>query len=733
MSKKIELEIRGLHCAGCVANSEKVIKKLGYVEDVTVSLTTQKIIAQVKTGSQEEIDGIITAVENAGFEAFLEEDDSASAEDEESDRLKREKRNLIIALVFAGIVFYGAMGHMVGIYVPSFLRNGYVQLLLTMPVIACGWEFYRRGLPALFKGHPNMDSLVSLGTLVSLLFSLYSMLMGDSGNIYFESVAMIIALVLLGRFLESSAKAKTGKSIRRLLDFAPQKGTVIRNGITMEIDAKDILKDDIFLVRPGERIPADGVVIEGASAVDESMLTGESIPLEKEAGSLVYGGTLNGNGSLTCRGISDGRHTALTRIVKMVEEAASSKAPVARLADTIAGYFVPAVITIAVIAALIWFFVGQEWSFIMTVFVSVLMISCPCALGLATPTAIMVGSGKGTEAGIIFKKAEALELCHKINVVIFDKTGTLTTGKPAVSDILCAEGINEKELLSVAGALERHSEHPLGKAVFSAAVERNTEQWEATAFTAYPGNGISGIVKGKKYFSGNVRAMETFGISVVQWQTVADALAEEGKTPIYFSDEDKILGVIGLLDTVKEQAKITVAELKAWGIRTVMLTGDKQKTAEAIGKELGIDEIYAEVLPQEKASVVQGLCTKGNVVAMVGDGVNDAPAIARADVGISMGGGTDVAIATADIVLMSSDIYGVCDGIRLSKATMKNIKENLFWAFIYNILGIPIACGILYAFGGPLLNPMIAAGAMSLSSVSVVMNALRLNTFHFKK
>ncbi|MEG1821836.1 MAG: heavy metal translocating P-type ATPase [Clostridiales bacterium] len=726
MSKKIVLNIRGLHCAGCVANAEKVIKKLNYVEEVSVSLTTEKINATVKKGDEAEINGIIKAVENAGFEAFTQEEEN---DDDDEDGLKKEKLKLIIAATFALFVFYISMGHMVGIPVPQFLHNGIAQLILTIPVVIAGAQFYKIGIPSLLKGHPNMDSLVAIGTVSALLYSIYSLFIGDSHNIYFESAAMIIALVMVGRYMEAKAKAKTGKSIGKLLDLAPQKALVIRNGAEIEIPAKDIIIDDIFIVRPGEKIPGDGIIISGSSAVDESMLTGESIPVEKSSKDNVYGGSLNFNGSLKCIATQSGKNTALARIVKMVEDAAGSKAPIARIADIIAGYFVPTVMVIALIAGVFWLFMGKEFSFALTVFVSVLVISCPCALGLATPTAIMVGTGKGTEAGVIFKSAEALEISHKINTVVFDKTGTITRGNPELTDIIPQNSITKTELLTIAASLERETEHPLGKAILKEAKNKKLTLLKVSDFTALPGSGIKANLDDVQYSAGNEKSLKDQAINIGSWKSIADDLGKAGKTPIFFCKNNEIIGIIALADPLKENAETVIQSLKNAKINTVLLTGDKKETAAAIGNAVGIKQIFSEVLPEDKANIIAKLKSKGATVAMVGDGINDAPALATADVGIAMGGGTDAAIATADVVIMSSNLQGVTKSIALSKTTMRNIKQNLFWAFFYNILGIPIAAGILYFFGGPLLNPMIAAAAMSFSSISVVLNALRLNLY----
>lgn len=531
MSEKVVLGIRGLTCAGCVANAEKVIKRLDFVEDVNVSLTAEKINAIVKKGDDGEVAAIKEAVANAGFEAFSLEDEQA---DDEEDGLRRKKVKLLVAVIFAGLVFYISMGHMVGMPVPAFLNNGWAQLILTIPVVIAGSSFYYRGVPALLKGHPNMDSLVAVGTLAALVYSLYSLAIGDNHNIYFESAAVILALVMVGRYMESKAKARTGKSIKRLLDLAPQKALVVQGGEEKEIPARDIQINDVFIVRPGEKIPGDGLVLSGSSAVDESMLTGESLPVDKGPEDSVYGGSLNTNGSLRCIATGSGKDTALDRIIKMVEEAAGSKAPIARLADTVAGYFVPVVMVIALVAALLWLLAGEGLSFALTVFVSVLVISCPCALGLATPTAIMVGTGKGAEAGVIFKSAEALEVSHKLSVAVFDKTGTITSGNPQVTDIVPAETATASELLLLAASLERETEHPLGKAIVLRAKEAGQELLEVKDFQYTPGSGVQGLVGESLIVGGNEKAMQNQGIDLGQWRLRVKIWVVREKLPYFF-------------------------------------------------------------------------------------------------------------------------------------------------------------------------------------------------------
>lgn len=731
MSQKITLEIRGLHCAACVANVEKVLNRLEFIEEVSVSLTAEKINATVKNGSDEEIQAIIAAVDGAGFQAFTS--DSEIPADKEEGELKKTKIRLWISIGFSAVVFLLAMGPMVGVPLPDPFGNGHslisvmVQLVCSVPVVISGFSFYKIGFPALFKGNPNMDSLVAVGTASAFLYSLISLIMGDLHNIYFESGCMIIALVSVGRYMEARAKYKTGDSIRRLMDLSPKTATVVREEKEVSIPASQIVVGDLFIVKPGEQIPADGRVLEGGSVVDESMLTGESVPVDKIAGDTVSGGSLNKNGVLRCEALRDGKNTALARIISLVEDARASKAPIARIADKVAGIFVPTIMIIAFLSALLWLLLGKSVAFVLTVFISVLVISCPCALGLATPTAITVGTGKAAQYGVIFKNAEALEQCNKIDTVVFDKTGTLTKGLPSVTDILCAEDLEEDYVLYYAASAEQGTEHPLGEAILKKAEEMEIVLQKNDAFEALPGHGVKSVVNGTEVFCLSQSAALEKADRSEDWQQKADALGAEGKTPIFVLTADRIMGIIAVADTLKENAAEVVARLKGKGIRTVMLTGDKKETAEAIGKNLAVDDVIAEVLPGDKADVIRNLQKRRHIVAMVGDGINDAPALAAADIGMAVDNGTDAAIAEADVVFMSSDIGGVDRAVNLSSAVLRNIKQNLFWAFIYNILGIPIAAGVLYAFGGPLLNPMIGAACMSLSSICVVSNALRLN------
>ena len=618
------------------------------------------------------------------------------------------------------------------------LNYALIQLLLVIPVMGAGYKFYIHGFKSLFSKSPNMDTLVAIGTSAAFLYSVYTTIQIANGKItgmhhhqlYYESAGIIIALILLGKYFESRSKGKTSEAIKKLMGLQPKTAILIINGTEVETPIDEVMVGDIILVKPGEKIPVDGTVIEGNTSVDESMLTGESIPVEKNVGSKVTGASINKNGSIKFRAEKVGSDTALAQIVKLVEDAQGTKAPIAKLADTVSGYFVPIVMTIAVVSALLWWiFGGKDIVFVLTIFISILVIACPCALGLATPTAIMVGTGKGAENGILIKGGEALELSHKINTIIFDKTGTITEGKPKVTDIITSEGIEEGYLLEIATSAEKNSEHPLGEAIVRYGMEKDINFKNLENFKAIPGHGIEVIIDNKKILLGNRKLMNERNISLLNLENKSDELAREGKTPMYISIDNNIGGIIAVADVVKESSKKAIETLHEMGIKVAMVTGDNKKTASAIASQVGIDIVLAEVLPEDKSQEVKKLQEKGNFVAMVGDGINDAPALAKADIGIAIGSGTDVAMESADIVLMRSDLMDVPNAIKLSNATIKNIKQNLFWAFGYNTIGIPVAAGLLYIFGGPLLNPMIAAAAMSLSSVSVVTNALRLKKF----
>jgi Cu+-exporting ATPase len=772
MIKTETLELRGMTCAACAAANERAVRKVAGVAEASVNLAaeTLKVSFDEDAASLEDIKA---AVKKAGYEAVERAAPAApkartaeagadgsgaapgaaagagavpSPADEHQAAKEREirsmKAKLAVSATFSLPLLYIAMGHMLGWPLPAALHPmehpvlfAFVQLALALPAIAAGRRFYTVGFRALAHGAPNMDSLIAMGTSAAMLYSLYSVariLGGDHAAteaLYFETVGMIITLILLGKTLEAISKGRTSDSIKKLMGLRPKTASVLRGGIEVETPIDEVLVGDVILVRPGERVPVDGTVLSGGGAVDESMLTGESLPVDKGPGSALTGGTINKNGALTFRAERVGADTALARIIALVEEAQGSKAPIARLADQVSGIFVPAVFAIALIAAAIWLISGETAVFALTIFVAVLTIACPCALGLATPTAIMVGTGAGAEMGILFKSGEALETAHKAKVVVFDKTGTITEGKPVMTDLVPAEGVDESRLLALAAAAEKASEHPLGEAVVAAAASRGLALPEVERFQALPGRGIEALVAGEVFLLGNARLMAERGVAAKALDGAAARLSGAGKTPMYAAAGGRLLGLIAVADVVKPSSAAAIARLKAMGIATAMITGDSRPTAEAIAREVGIDRVLAEVLPGDKAAEVAALQKSGAIVAMVGDGINDAPALAQADVGIAIGTGTDVAIESAGIVLMRGDLADVAAALELSRNVIRNIKQNLFWAFGYNVLGIPIAAGILHAFGGPLLSPMIAAAAMSMSSVSVVTNALRLRRF----
>lgn len=740
--REIYMPIGGMTCAACVRAVEKAIGKLDGVSDVSVNLATGKAKI-VYDPSKVRLSRIREAVTKAGYEPL--ELESPNQADYDKARRESEIKNLRIKLIVSAVftlpLFYIAMGHMVGLPLPmiidphhSPLNFGLIQLMLVIPAMAAGYRFYTVGFSRLIRREPNMDSLIAVGTAAAFLYGVYAVIQIMNGNhhysddLYFETTGVIITLILLGKLLESVARGRTSEAIKKLMGLAPKTAVVIQDGKETVIPVEEVEVGDIILVKPGEKIPVDGEVVEGRTSVDESMLTGESIPVEKNPGDKVVGATLNKNGTIRFRATKVGRDTTLAQIIKLVEEAQGSKAPIAKMADVIAGYFVPIVMSIAVIAGLAWLISGQSFVFSMTIFISVLVIACPCALGLATPTAIMVGTGKGAEHGVLIKSGEALETAHKIDTVVFDKTGTVTEGKPVVTDIITTGTVGETELLQLAASAEKDSEHPLGEAIVNSAAERKLEPEAVESFEAIPGQGIEAVIKGRSMLLGNKKLMDNRGIEITL-QEESDSLAEEGKTPMFIAIDGKLAGIIAVADVMKANSRKAIEALHMMGIEVVMITGDNKRTAAAIARQAGIDRVLAEVLPQDKANEISKLQGEGKKVAMVGDGINDAPALAQADIGIAIGSGTDVAMESADIVLMRSDLMDVPTAIRLSKRTIRNIKQNLFWAFAYNTAGIPIAAGLLYLFGGPLLNPMIAAGTMAFSSVSVVSNALRLRRF----
>lgn len=748
-SKQIDIKIEGMTCQSCAKAVERGIKKLDGIKSVNVNIATDKATIQYD-GSKVKLSQIKGAIEKAGYKVIEKIKDNNIDEDKirKEKEIKVLKNKLIISMVFAIPLLYIAMGPMMPkpfgpLPIPEFinpmhnsLNYALVQLLLVIPIIGAGYKFYINGTKALITKSPNMDSLVAIGTASALIYSVYTTIqiatgkIGHDHQLYYESAGIIIALILLGKYLETRSKGKTSEAIKTLMGLQPKTAIIIKNSQELEIPIDEVEEDDIIVVKPGSKIPVDGIVIEGHTLVDESMLTGESIPVEKKVGDKVTGASINKNGTIKFKAEKVGSDTALAQIIKLVEDAQGSKAPIAKLADTVSGYFVPTVLAIATISALLWFFVGgKDLVFSLTIFISILVIACPCALGLATPTAIMVGTGKGAENGILIKGGEALESAHKINTIIFDKTGTITEGKPVVTDIVTTNIVREKELLQFAASAEKGSEHPLGEAIVKKGEEEKLEILNVTNFNSITGHGIEVTIDEKQILLGNKKLMDDKNISTSELEVYSDKLASEGKTPMYISIDNKLAGIIAVADIVKENSKKAVERLHEMGIKVAMVTGDNKKTANAIANEVGIDIVLAEVLPEDKANEVKKLQEKGNFVAMVGDGINDAPALAKADIGIAIGSGTDVAIESANIVLMKSDLMDVPTAIKLSKETIKNIKQNLFWAFGYNTIGIPVAAGILYLFGGPLLNPMIAAAAMSLSSVSVVSNALRLKNF----
>lgn len=746
--KQIQLPIGGMSCAVCAKRVEKAISELEGVADVNVNFAAEKAFVtynpqKVRPSAMKE------AVLKAGYQPL--ENKGAGAEDEDRKRREKEintmKKKFIAAAIFAFPLLYIAMVPMIkfvslpgakmldGLMMNYPLFYALLEFFLTVPVICVGYRFYTVGFKSLFQKSPNMDSLIAVGTTAAVAFSLYNTFQIAKGNfqavhsLYFESAGVIITLILLGKMLEAVSKGKTGEAIKKLMGLAPKTAFVIQNGAETEIPVEEVEIGDIIIVKPGSKIPVDGVVIEGHTAIDESMLTGESMPVDKKAGDKVYAASLNTTGTVKFRAEKVGSDTALAQIIKLVEQAQGSKAPIAKLADIVAGYFVPAVIAIAVASGIAWFIGTGDFKFALTIFISVLVIACPCALGLATPTAIMVGTGKGAENGILIKSGEALETAHKINAIILDKTGTITEGKPSVTDLICASNFTQEKLLQFVASAEKNSEHPLGQAIVRGAQEKSLALLEAENFNSITGQGIEAQIAGLSVFVGNRKMMEEKNISVKELEKDADKLAEEGKTPVFVATDGQPAGIVAVADVVKKSSRAAIESLHKMGIEVAMITGDNKKTAEAIARQVGIDRVLAEVLPQDKAFEVKKLQQEGRKVAMVGDGINDAPALAQSDIGIAIGSGTDVAMESADIVLMHSDLTDVPTAILLSKKTIRNIKQNLFWAFGYNTIGIPVAAGVLYLFGGPLLNPMLAAAAMSLSSVSVLTNALRLKRF----
>lgn len=750
-ASELLVNIEGISCQACVANIERKVKKLDGIISAEVNLATNRgrFLYDSKRIKGSEIIGVINGI--GGYKAVRNEEAKPEDEMKKEEEAKKELREFKTAIILAAIVFYITMGHMIGFPLPSIIspdvnpiNYALIQLVLTIPVTIIGRRFYTVGIRALVKRAPNMDSLIATGTGAALIYSIYGTYEIIKGNnayvhaLYYESAVVIIALIMFGKLLEKRSKGKTSDAIKKLMGLQSKKASLVKNNEIVLVDIEEVEEGDIVLVKPGESIPVDGKVVEGNTNVDESMLTGESIPVRKKAGDNVFGATINKNGSIKIKATAIGKDTVLAKIIKLVEDAQGSKAPIARMADIISGYFVPVVIFIAAVSSIVWYAVGKTGIatlpmapsiFALTIFISVLVIACPCSLGLATPTAIMVGTGRGAELGILIKSGEALEKAHKLNMIVFDKTGTITEGKPVITDIVIGdESISEEEFLSITASLEQHSEHPLGEAVVEEVKKRGIATRNVKDFISISGEGIIGEVDGKKVIAGNYKLFDNNGI-IIPENNESERVAKEGKTPIFVGIDGKYSGLIAVADVVKENSKESVELLKSMGLKVAMITGDNRKTAEVIAEQVGIDIVLAEVSPEDKYLEVKRLQNDGMKVGMVGDGINDSPALSQADVGIAVGGGTDIAMESADIILMKKDLRDVAVAMKLSHAVIKNIKENLFWAFLYNSLGIPVAAGALYLITGHLLNPMIAGGAMAMSSVSVVTNALRLRNF----
>lgn len=746
--KKQLLDITGMSCSACSSRIEKVVNRMQGVEQMSVNLLKNNAHVTFDESVVDEKE-IIARIEKLGFGARVHAANVAAPvpqQDTAAQEMEEMRQRLIGSLIFAGLVFYQHMGRMWEWPLPSFilgqeneLINALLQMLWCIPVLFIDRKYFIHGVRNLLNGAPNMDSLIAVGSGASFIYGLYSvfgmayafghnrldLLPGFADALYFEASAVILALVTVGKFMEARAKSHTSDAIKALMNLTPKTALVERHGLQGEIPVEEVVTGDVLIVKSGASVPVDGKIIEGSAALDESALTGESLPVDKTIGDKVIGGTINRSGYFKIEATAIGADTALAKIIALVDEATSSKAPIAKLADKVSGYFVPAVIGIAVLAAVVWLALGASWHFALTIAISVLVISCPCALGLATPTAIMVGTGRGAKSGILIKSATALETAHKIDTVILDKTGTITAGKPVVTDILPIK-VTENELLAFAAGLEKLSEHPLGEAIVAAAEAKQLALPEAVNYKQLPGQGVMAELAGAECAAGNLKLLQELNVDTSTLMDQYDKLASQGKTPLYFIRAGELLGCIAVADTVKPTSKEAIGKLQAMGMRVLMVTGDNRATAEAIRAQVGVDEAVAQVLPQDKEAVVRKLQQEGHIVAMVGDGINDAPALARADVGIAIGAGTDIAIEAADMVLIKSDLLDVAKAIRLSRSVMTNIKENLFWAFIYNAVGIPFAAGVFYTAFGWLLNPLIAAAAMSCSSVSVVTNALRL-------
>ncbi len=752
---KKRFDVFGMTCGACAEHVRKSVSKLPGVQDVSVNLLKNNMTVTYDKNILKP-EGIEAAVMKAGYRAALK--DTGEKTPARGDVMQEEalgmKRRFFVSLVFLAPLFYIAMGNMLGAPLPAFLVGmenaiiyAFTQFLLVLPIAFVNFHYYRSGFKLLFRGSPNMDSLIAIGSSAALVYGVVAIFNIGYGqghgnmelvdrysmDLYFESAGMILTLITLGKYFETRSKGKTSEAITKLMNLAPKTAVVIREGVEEEIPVENVLVGDTIIVGPGQSIPVDGVVTEGSSSVDESAITGESIPVQKQKGDTVIAATINRTGTFRFRAQKVGNDTVLAQIIALVEDAVSSKAPIARLADRISGIFVPAVIAIAAGALIVWLLAGYPFEFAMSVGIAVLVISCPCALGLATPVAIMVGTGKGAENGILFKSARTLETAHAVDVVVMDKTGTITQGKPRVTDIFCGADITENGLLAIAASLEKPSEHPLAEAILQEAESRKAQVREVLEFDAIPGRGVSAMVDGKKYYAGNLQLMQEKGIQLFGMDKKGEEYAREGKSLLFFAESGRVLGLIAVADVVKPTSREAIEAFRALGLEAIMLTGDNRGTAEAVRSQLGISRAIAEVMPQDKEKEIAALKSQGKKVAMIGDGINDAPALARADVGIAIGAGTDVAIESADIVLMKSDLLDAVTAVELSRAVLRNIRQNLFWAFFYNVIGIPVAAGAFYLAFGLKLNPMIAAAAMSLSSVFVVTNALRLRLFKSKR
>lgn len=748
-----KFDVTGMTCSACSAAVEKSVKKLEGVSSVNVSLMTNSMTIAYDSDVPEE--SVIEAVKKAGYGAQVhkkkgEKGSAVSTVNPIEEELKEMKTRLIVSVAFLIPLLYVAMGYMVGLPVPQWLVGpenavsfAFLQMLLSMPIAYVNRKYFTIGFRALWLRAPNMDSLIAIGASAAFLYGIYAIFRTGYGlghgemeivhsfahDLYFEVGATILTLITFGKFLETRSKGKTSEAISKLMDLAPKTALVFRNEEELEVPIEDVIIGDVVVVKPGKSVPVDGTIVEGSSSLDQSALTGESMPVEKTVGDKVIAATINKTGYFRFRAEKVGDDTTLAKIIQLVEDANATKAPIAKLADKISGVFVPLVITIAIVTVLVWLFMGYSFEFALSLGITVLVISCPCALGLATPVAIMVGTGKGAQHGILVKSAEALETMHSINTVVLDKTGTITEGKPVVTDILTNGELTEEELILIAASIEKPSEHPLAEAVVEKAREMGLTLKKVDNFNSVSGMGIAAFIEGKPYIAGNLALMNEEGIDLGQFQEESDRLANEGKTPLFFGDKEKVFGIIAVADVVKKNSKQAIELFKKMGIDVVMLTGDNKRTAEAIRRQLDIDKVIAEVLPQDKEREVRAIQETGHKVAMIGDGINDAPALTRADVGVAIGAGTDIAIESADIVLIKNDLLDAVTAVQLSRSTIKNIKQNLFWAFFYNVLGIPLAAGVFYLSMGWKLSPMFAAAAMSLSSVFVVTNALRLKFF----